>query len=187
MSTQIFTSPQDNCKVDHIKIATLASSFNTADGPDNTNSYAFIGGTYSWMYNPTDYVTEALDGNILNVPTGQPSMAIILPVDVDVNDIITLKGIAHGAGQKDPITNIPAKCQFSIGVSYVNCNDFSSSDVTPINTFTLIPAELFPSQGSEKFNTAVREVIEQEGGHSISQTAKIVCAKHFKEVLGLLS
>lgn len=41
--------------------------------------------------------------------------------------------------------------------------------------------------GSEKFNTAVREVIEQEGGHSISQTAKIVCAKHFKEVLGLLS
>ncbi|MEI7493303.1 MAG: hypothetical protein WCJ92_01745 [Alphaproteobacteria bacterium] len=41
--------------------------------------------------------------------------------------------------------------------------------------------------GSKKFNTAVKEVIEQEGGHSISQTAKIVCAKHFKEILGVIS
>ena len=152
MSTQIFTSPQDNCKVDHIKIATLASSFNTADGPDNTNSYAFIGGTYSWMSNPTDYVTQALDGNILNVPTGQPSMAIILPVDVDVNDIITLRGIANGLGAINPLNGKPVPCQFSIGVSYVNCNDFSSSDLTPINTFTLIPAQLFPQQLKQKFN-----------------------------------
>jgi hypothetical protein len=152
MSTIINISQQDNCKVDHIKIATLASSFNTADGPDNTNSYAFIGGTYSWMSNPTDYVTQALGGNILNVPIGQPSFAIILPVDVDVNDIIILRGIANGLGQQDPLTDIPVPCQFSIGVSYVDCNDFSSSDVTPINTFTLIPAQLFPQVPEQSFN-----------------------------------
>jgi len=152
MSTQINISQQDNCKVDHIKVATLASSFITSNGPDNTNSYAFIGGEYSWMSNPTNKNAVALGGNILNVQTGLPSFAIILPVDVDVNDVITLKGIAHGSGQKDPITRIPAKCQFSIGVSYVDCNDFSSSQDAVINTFTLIPAKLFPSQGSANFN-----------------------------------
>lgn len=153
MSTQINISQQDNCKVDHIKVATLASSFDTSNGPDNTNSYAFIGGAYSWMSNPTDYVTQALDGNILNVPTGQPSMAIILPVDVDVNDIITLQGIAHGTGAIDPMTDVNVPCQFSIGISYVDCNDFSSSNVPPtINTFTLIPAQLFPQQPGLSFN-----------------------------------
>ena len=150
MSTQINISQQDNCKVDHIKVATLASSFDTVDGKNNTNNYAFIGGDYSWMSNPTNYVTQALDGNILNVKSDSASYAIILPVDVDVNDVITLKGIAHGITTGGGVER--PRCQFSIGVSYVNCNDFSSSQEGSVNTFTLIPAKLFPSQGSENFN-----------------------------------
>ena len=41
--------------------------------------------------------------------------------------------------------------------------------------------------GVAKFNTAVKEVIKEVGGHDISTEAKTLCAKHFKEVLGLLS
>ncbi len=41
--------------------------------------------------------------------------------------------------------------------------------------------------GASWFNAAVKEVIENEGGHDISHTAKIEGAKHFKEVLGLSS
>jgi hypothetical protein len=146
MSTQIFTSPQDNCKVDHIKVATLASSFDTSDGFSNNDDWAFIGGGYSWMSNPTDFPTTALGGNILNVPTRFPSMAIILPVDVDVNDIITLQGIALGAG------NGANACQFLIGVSYVDCNEFANSR-EKVNVFTLIPAELFPQTPAVNFTT----------------------------------
>jgi len=147
MSTQIFTSVQDNCKVDHIKVATLASSFNTADGSgDYDDSWAFIGGTYSWMSNPTNEYAIALGGNILNVKSGSASMAIILPVDVDVNDIITLQGIATGSGSGG------ANCQFLIGVSYVDCNEFANS-IGNVNVFTLIPAELFPQTPAVIFTT----------------------------------
>jgi hypothetical protein len=146
MSTQIFTSPQDNCKVDHIKVATLASSFNTSIAPDNDDTWAFIGGTYSWMSNPTNYYTAALGGNILNVPSTLPAMAIILPVDVDVNDIITLQGTAYGVAAGG------ANCQFLIGVSYVSCEDFTGAVDEKVNVFTLIPAELFPAIPKPKFN-----------------------------------
>ena len=147
MSTQIFITPiipEDNCKVDHIKVATLASSFDTADGTgDYDDSWAFIGGTYSWMSNPTNGYTAALGGNILNVPTGQPSIAIILPVDVDVNDTITLQGIANGKGA--------APSQFLIGVSYVSCEDFTGAEER-VNVNTLIPAKLFPARPKPQFN-----------------------------------
>jgi len=147
MSTQIFTSPQDNCKVDHIKVATLASTFYTADGTGNyDDSWAFIGGDYSWMSNPTNEYTTALGGNILNVKSGSASYAIILPVDVDVNDVITLQGVATGNGQGS------ANCQFLIGVSYVDCNDFANS-IENVNVFTLIPAELFPQTPAVNFTT----------------------------------
>jgi len=146
MSTQIRISPQDNCKVDHTKVATLASSFNTSVAPDNDDTWAFIGGTYSWMSNPTNYVTQALDGNILNVPTTLPAMAIILPVDVDVNDVITLQGTAYGVAAGG------AKCKFLIGVSYVSCQDFTNAVDDKVNVFTLIPAQLFPRIAETKFN-----------------------------------
>tara|TARA_R110000868_G_scaffold339358_1_gene600094 strand:+ start:237 stop:2144 length:1908 start_codon:yes stop_codon:yes gene_type:complete len=145
MSTQIFTSPQDNCKVDHIKVATLASSFNTADGTgDYDDSWAFIGGNYSWMSNPTTQYTTALGGNILNVSTSDAAMAIILPVDVDENDVITLQGVANSNTGLGDIN-----CQFLIGVSYVSCNDFATNDI--VNVFTLIPAELFPNAPERTF------------------------------------
>lgn len=152
MSTQIFTSPQDNCKVDHIKVATLASSFDTSLAPDNNDTWAFIGGTFSWMSNPTNYYTQALGGNILNVPKVLPAMAIILPVDVDVNDVITLQGIAHGQGAFDPMADVNAHCQFSIGVSYVSCKDFTNAVDEKVNVFTLIPAQLFPEIPKSEFN-----------------------------------
>lgn len=147
MSTQINISQQDNCKVDHIKVATLASSFETINGDSNNDDWAFIGGGYSWMSNPSDYSTPALGGNILNVPSSNPAMAIILPVDVDVNDIITLQGIANGFG------NGNNKCQFLIGLSYVDCKDFTEATIgDPVNTFTLIPAQLFPQVSEQSFN-----------------------------------
>jgi len=150
MSTQIFITPiipNDNCKVDHIKVATLASSFDTADGTgDYDDSWAFIGGDYSWMSNPTNEYAIALGGNILNVKSGSASYAIILPVDVDVNDIITLQGVATGSGGGF------ANCQFLIGVSYVDCNDFANS-IGNVNVFTLIPAELFPRTPAVNFTT----------------------------------
>ena len=150
MSTQINISQQDNCKVDHIKIATLASSFDTGLLPSNDDAWAFIGGDYSWMSNPTNYYSAALGGNILNVPSTLPSMAIILPVDVDVNDIIILRGIANGLGVTDP-SDARVPCQFSIGISYVDCNDFAES-IEKVNVFTLIPAQLFPVRPQERFN-----------------------------------
>ena len=146
MSTQIFTSPQDNCKVDHIKVATLAGGFDTGLLPSYDDTWAFIGGEYGWMYNPTTRYIAALGGNILNVPTDSASMAIILPVDVDVNDIITLQGVAYGVGEGG------ANCQFLIGVSYLSCEDFASAAHGGINTFTLIPAELFPNAPKQEFN-----------------------------------
>jgi len=153
MSTQIFTSPQDNCKVDHIKVATLASSFDTADGDDVGNNYAFIGGEYSWMSSPLLYTTTALDGNILNVRSDIASMAIILPVDIDVNDVITLQGIAHGLGALDPETDVNVPCQFSIGVSYVSCKEFAFTQIPEfVNVLTLIPAQLFPNTPKSEFN-----------------------------------
>ena len=152
MSTQIFTSPQDNCKVDHIKVATLASRFNTSLAPDNNDTWAFIGGTFSWMSNPTNYYTAALGGNILNVPKVLPAMAIILPVDIDVNDVITLQGIAHGLGALDPETDVNVPCQFSIGVSYVSCKDFTDAVDEKVNVNTLIPAQLFPNTPKSEFN-----------------------------------
>jgi hypothetical protein len=146
MSTQIYITPiipEDNCKVNHIKVATLASSFNTSDGYSNNDDWAFIGGGFSWMSNPTDFSTTALGGNILNVPTGQPSMAIILPVDVDVNDVITLQGIAHGKSD--------VLCRFLIGVSYVSCEDFIGAK-EKVNVNTLIPAQPFPARPKPEFN-----------------------------------
>lgn len=146
MSTQIFTSPQDNCKVDHIKVATLASSFDTADGTgDYDDSWAFIGGKYSWMSNPTNLYTTAIDGNIVNVRSDIASMAIILPVDIDINDVITLQGIANGKSD-DP-------CQFLIGVSYVSCEEFAFTQIPEfVNVFTLISAQLFPAKPKSEFN-----------------------------------
>lgn len=41
--------------------------------------------------------------------------------------------------------------------------------------------------GAAKFNTAVKEIIKEVGGHDISLEAKTVCAEHFKEVLGVIS
>jgi hypothetical protein len=149
MSTQIYITPiipEDNCKVDHTKVATLASSFNTSVAPDNDDTWAFIGGTYSWMSNPTTYYTAALGGNILNVPKALPAMAIILPVDVDVNDVITLQGIARGTAAGG------ANCQFLIGVSYVSCLEFTNAVDEQVNVFTLIPAQLFPEIPKPEFN-----------------------------------
>jgi hypothetical protein len=147
MSTQIFTSAQDNCKVDHTKIATLASSFDTDILPSYDDNWAFIGGDYSWMSNPTNEYTTALGGNILNVKSGSASMAIILPVDVDVNDVITLQGVATGNGLGG------ANCQFLIGVSYVSCQDFTGAVEEKVNVFTLIPAQLFPQIPAVNFTT----------------------------------
>ena len=147
MSTQIFTSPQDNCKVDHTKVATLASSFETVLLPSNDDAWAFIGGDYSWMSNPTTVYTAALGGNILNVPSNTAAMAIILPVDVDVNDIITLQGVANGFATGE------ANCQFLIGVSYVSCEDFTGAVIPElVNVNTLIPAKLFPKIPQQEFN-----------------------------------
>jgi hypothetical protein len=65
MSTIINISQQDNCKVDHIKIATLASSFNTAVACDGVspNEVIFMADTQVGL------VTGANNGNCYTITT----------------------------------------------------------------------------------------------------------------------